>query len=1283
MKIILTYCFLFSILLVFGQDVWMFPNRGQWDEKIKYSIDLSLGKMYIEEKGMTFFFSDILEHKHNNNNDGTVKYHAVHQRLIGAQQPTQIIEDHFSQHYHNYILGNEFTKWKSEIRGLGYLKFNEVYPGISQRYVSQGGSIAYHFDIAANSSPSQIRFKIEGGQQMRIDPDGSLVITHRFGEIHQSAPTAWNVGEDGTKIFRTCRFKLIGNEFSFEFPNGFDSTQPLVIDPSLTFSTFSGATSDNWGFTATPDANGNLFGGGIVFGSGYPTTAGAYDVSFGGGTGSFPMDVTISKYTTNGNALMYSTFLGGSGNETPHSIVAAPNGELYIYGVTSSTNFPMAGTPYDNSFAGGPNVTQNSLNFNGSDIFIARLSPAGNALLSSTFIGGSGTDGLNISALNYNYGDQFRGEIILDSQQNVFVSSTSVSSNFPTVNAIQGTLSGSQDAVIFKLNSNLSSLLWSTYFGGTGVETGNSITISNDGTVYVAGGTTSTNLPVTGGHGTTYSGGSADGYVLRINGNSGTLLSGSYIGTSKYDQAYFVQTDPDNFVYVYGQTASPFPISPGRYGTNNSGQFIRKYTSNLINVVWTTSIGAGTGNPEISPTAFLVSDCYDIYIAGWGGQLNSSNGQATFSSTNGFQITADAYQTMTNGSNFYVAVLSPDAAQLKYATFMGGMTSSSNHVDGGTSRFDKSGRIYHAVCGACGGNPTGFTSTPGSFSPTNPSSNCNMATFKFELNKITAALPEVQNGCAPHTIQFQNNSVNGNAYLWNFGDGNTSTAQFPSHTYTSPGVYTVRLRVSDSFGCFSPDSAEVTVRIGGFTPGTAQTVGSICAGQTAQLNASGGGTYLWSPAEFLNNPNIPNPIATVNTTTTFNVTISDTCGSNTVPVVVPVFTNSLEISPDTSICLGASVPLFANTGGNVLWSPSLYLDNPSSTNPTSTPESTITYLAVSTTDQGCTVSDTVRISVYFELPNINLPDSTQMCRGSQVGLNALGGNAYLWYPNEYISNIDQALATVYPPSDKWYYVDVTNACGTIRDSIFVEVTEAVIFAGNDTIICSGETAILWAEGAVDYLWHPFNTVVSQTQNTVRVKPSISTEYMVVGVDAIGCRDTAFVEVVVNPHPTLIISPTIYAFYDDEVELNAQTNTSGNFVWFPSEGLTCVNCPNPIATPNVNTTYYVSFTDDNGCKNTSYVSIKYDVVIYVPNTFIPDGDGVNDYFRVYGGNIAEMECFIYNRWGELLKVLRSTDEYWDGTYKGKKCQDGTYVWKLVYQDFAKTRHILTGHVNILR
>ena len=178
-------------------------------------------------------------------------------------------------------------------------------------------------------------------------------------------------------------------------------------------------------------------------------------------------------------------------------IVTGQNGELYVYGVTCSTNFPTTASAYDATFNGGPSVTENSLTFVGSDIYISRFSTNGTNLLASTYLGGSGMDGLNINTLHYNYGDQFRGEIILDGSGNVYISSTTASMNFPTTGgAYANVLNGNQDAVVCKLNNNLSSLLWSTYFGGIGDESGNSIEISPNGNIYSAGGSTSPNFQI-------------------------------------------------------------------------------------------------------------------------------------------------------------------------------------------------------------------------------------------------------------------------------------------------------------------------------------------------------------------------------------------------------------------------------------------------------------------------------------------------------------------------------------------------------------------------------------------------------------------------------------------------------------------------------------------------------------------------------------------------------------------------------------------------------------------
>lgn len=1272
---------------LFGQEVWITPNRGQWDDRILYNVDINQGKLYLEKNQMTFYLTDAMAHNHSEHENHSEKtgtaYHVINQTFFNANQNTVKEEKNRSEYYSNYILGSDKARWKSEIFSFKEIHYNQFYPNIDLFYKSSNGQLSYNFSILPFADPSQIQFLFTGAESVRIDEDGALVLKHRFGEIKESAPVAWTENVNGNKTKVACSFQIHQDTVRFFFPNGYLKNEKLIIDPSLTFSTFTGSTADNWGFTATPDINGNLFGGGIVFGSGYPLSTGAYDVSFNSGTGTFPMDVGITKYNTTGTNIIYSTYIGGSGNETPHSIVCAQNGELYIYGVTSSTNFPMAGTPFDNSHNGGPYEIENSLEFNGADIYVARLNSNGTSLLSSTYVGGTNTDGLNTNSLNYNYGDQFRGEIILDNNQNVYISSTTASVNFPTVSASQTTLNGSQDAVIFRLNPTLSSLTWSTYFGGSGLETGNSVTISSNGFVYAAGGTSSFTLPISTGNDLSYNGGVSDGYVLRLNQSNGQFVSGTFMGMNEYDQTYFVDTDIDNFVYVYGQTESNWGVTPGCYGTPNSGQFVRKYSSDLQTISWSTMIGAAHGHVEISPTAFLVSDCYDIYLAGWGGILNQS-GQATFSTSNNFQCTPDGYQLTTNGNNFYVAVLDQDASALKYATFMGGTNSSYNHVDGGTSRFDKSGRIYHAVCGACGGNDYGFTSTPGSWSPTNNSSNCNMATFKFELSTIEAAAAQpAPLICIPQSVYFQNNSTNGNAYLWDFGDGNSSTEFEPIYQYTEPGIYNVTLVVFDTNGCFSSDSVTITVTIGAFEGGVVQPVSPICPGASFQFDAFGGVNYSWSPANLLNNPNISNPVATVNSTTTFTVVISDSCGTVTVPVTLNVFQSSLSVSQDTSICIGGSVSLNATTNGTVVWSPPTFLSSATSLNPISTPDSSITYVVTSTSPNGCINEESVTIFVYFNPPIPLLPDTLKMCRGGAATITAGGGTTYSWSPNLYINTITGSSVVVNPPLDQWYYCDVSNACGTVPDSVWINVIEASITAGNDTIICPGETAFIWADGASTYTWYPSNTVVSAIGNSAVVRPNQSTDYMVVGTDNNGCKDTAFVEVALFPNPSLLVTPDINVFYGDEVQLEAIAHTSGTYTWSPPEYLSCVNCSSPVAIPNQNITYFVSFSDVNGCSASSYVSITYDAVVYVPNTFIPDNDGVNDVFKVYGGNLKEMECLIFNRWGELIRTLNSIDESWDGTFNGKVCQDGTYTWKLKYKDFIGKKSEITGHVNLIR
>ncbi len=1288
MRCILFVCLLITASTVFGQQerIWMHPNRGQWHENIKYKVELTCGEMYLESQGFTYAFNNSSEVNHQSHEGKgsepvVLKGYAVKSVFLGSNASAQKIENDLSSSYRNYFLGNNESKWKSQIYSAGKVTYKDFYPSIDLEVAGNTENLEYSFIIAPQKDASQIKMKIQGAKKVFIDDDGNLHTTHPFGEIIESAPRAWTINENGRKTDVEVAFVLKKNTVSYAFPNDYDHSQILVIDPQLTFSTFTGSTADNWGFTAAPDATSKVFAAGIVFGAGYPISTGAFDPSFNGGS----FDIGVTKFNATGTALMFSSYIGGLGVETPHTIVCNANSELYIMGATSSADFPMPGTPFDASFNGGSSFTENGLTFNGSDIYVTRLNAAGTALLSSTFVGGSGTDGINRGNLHFNYGDQFRGDIAVDATGNVYVASTTESGNFPVNNGFQFFLNGVQDAVVFKLTPNLSTMTWSTFFGGSGLETGNSLQIASNGDVYVAGGTSSSSLGFPSGNVLTNGGGISDGYVIRINGAVPFVLAGTYIGTNEYDQAYFVQLDLDNKVYVYGQTEGTMAITPGKYGTANSGQFIKKFSTNLATLEWTTTIGSGTGHVEISPTAFLVSDCYEIYISGWGGLVNSGNSSAIHSSSNGFQVTVDAFQATTNGSNFYIAVLGQDAANLKYATFMGGITASSNHVDGGTSRFDKSGRIYHAVCGACQGNDHGFTTTPGVWAPSNPSPNCNLAVFKFELNHIDAIVSQpAPLICLPAPVVFNNNSSNGNTFFWDFGDNTNSNAVNPSHTYGQAGTYEVTLVVSDSSGCFSSDTTHFTVNIGDFNGQVTAPTSPICPGATYQFDASGGSNYSWSPANLLNNPNIANPIATPTQTTVFTVIISDSCGADTLNVTLEVLNGNSTSSADTSICIGNSVQLFASGGATYSWSPPTGLNNPNIANPLATPTQTTTYSVVITSGAGCVFNESVNIEVILTPPTPNIPDTVGLCRGLPKTITVSGADSYQWSPPVNITPLTGPVVTVSPPVDMMYYCDFINACGMVRDSVFVDLVEPNITAGFDTIVCPGESAEIFAFGGVSYTWNPASTLSSATGSSVFATPSQTTTYEVLGIDQNGCVDSATVTVSLFPQPFIQTSPDVYAFFGDVVQLSATSTTTGPYIWSPAEFLSCVVCTNPVAVPDQNMQYNVTYTDANGCSASDSVLIMYDAILYVPNTFTPDNNLFNELFKAMGGNVKTFQMTIYDRWGEKIVTLNSLDESWDGTYKGMKCQDGTYVWKIVYTDFNSNKEKkMAGHINLLR
>jgi hypothetical protein len=849
------------------------PNQGQWPSSVLFAAEVSGGRVFLERDGLVWNFLDhsALASHHEPGLPvaaGPSRGHAFRMQFAGApaagssgsaatmMQRFGPLSGPFGGassnpalgvqargYHHNYFLGDDPAAWASGVPVYAGTRLEGVYPGVDFHIYSQGTTFKYDLLVQPGTDPSVIRMRYTGLDGIRIS-EGNLELLTSVNKLVESSPYAYQPDEYGGQIPVPCQFVLEQGEVRFAFPQGYNRDLPLVIDPpTLIFGSYSGSVSDNWGYTATYDAAGALYGGGISFGADYPTTLGAYQSTWAGGIGSWPCDITLSKFSPDGSGLEYSTFLGGSANDIPHSMVCNGSGELWLYGTTGSSNFPTTAGCVDPTFGGGSPVTVTSVIAfpAGTDMFVSKLSADGGALLGSTYLGGTANDGLNLnSATGYNYGDHARGEIILDRLGNPIIASSTLSSNFPvTAGAFQTTYGGNQDGVIVKYNTDLTAVLFSTFIGGSGVDAAYSMKLGGVGGLVICGGTTSNNFPVTSGaYQTSFQGGSADGWVARLDNSGSSLTHSTYIGTPDYDQVFMVETDDNHDVYITGQTRGAFPVSPGVYSNPGSAQFMGKMDFALSGFDYSTVFGSGVNRVNIRPTAFLVDKCSNVYISGWGGQTNSSFNSAVLN-TFGLPVTPDATQSSTDGSDFYFIVFAREATHLLYATYFGGGTSR-EHVDGGTSRFDRNGIIYQAVCAGCGGHDD-FPTTGGVWSNVNNSSNCNLGVIKyrFDFDEIEAAATAFPDsiGCVNFPVQFSNLSQNAVEYFWDFGDGATSTDFEPNHLYVDTGVYQVMLIAIDSTKCIPRDTAYLTIRA--LVPiDTTYDLRSICQGDAVLL---GGG----------------------------------------------------------------------------------------------------------------------------------------------------------------------------------------------------------------------------------------------------------------------------------------------------------------------------------------------------------------------------------------------------------------------------------------------------------
>jgi gliding motility-associated-like protein len=770
--------------------------------------------------------------------------HIYQVEFLNSSEQAEIQGDKILETYNNYFIGNDPSQWSSNCRIYQAVIYKNIYPNIDLRYYTENDQLKYDLVVHPGGNPDNIVMKYRGVGKLNVKA-GQITIHTSVGDVKEMIPRTYQFSKDGNKDVE-CSYRA-GPDTTVRFHvSGYDPATTLIIDPTLIFSTFTGSKSDNWGYTATYDESGSFYSGSITLnsypipngdGTKFPVSPGAYQSTFKGGDatdGSYQYDITIMKFSSNGVNRLYATYLGGKGNEQPHSLVVDQAGNLVIAGRTSSPDFPNVNS------SGAKDVLKG-----GYDIILAKLNAAGTGLIGSRMIGGTANDGVNIapkysdnivpmgqSSLRLNYGDDGRSEVILDKTGNVYLASCTSSADFPvTANAFQKTNGGKQDGVFIKTNPDLSAILASSYLGGNNDDAAFALALNpSNNNIYIVGGTSSTNLQGTSNGAVVNAAnqGGIDGFLSIVSNDGGTLIKTSYFGTTGTEVLYGVQFDNLGFPYIMGTTTGAWPVINATFSQAKGKQFIAKLKPDISGYIYSTTFGKGSSFPDISPTAFLVDRCENVYVAGWGGGIEvEGGGKAVYnnSKTTGLTVTNNAIKKTTDGNDFYFFVMQKNAVSQLYGSFFGQTGGLGNHVDGGTSRFDKQGVIYEAICANCYGMGT-FPTTLNVWSPRNGmgANGCNLAAVKISFNFAgVAADPRSfingrydSSGCVPLDVLFKDTVHNAKLYVWTFGDGSpdtTTTAFQVVHTYTSIGTYTVRLIAIDSATCNIADTAYLKIRV--------------------------------------------------------------------------------------------------------------------------------------------------------------------------------------------------------------------------------------------------------------------------------------------------------------------------------------------------------------------------------------------------------------------------------------------------------------------------------------
>jgi uncharacterized protein (TIGR03437 family) len=643
----------------------------------------------------------------------------IHTRLVGGNPDTKLAPADRLPGAANYFLGSG-SQWQSDVTGFGRIRYSGVYSGIDLVFHGEEHRLEYDFIVAPYADPRAIQLEISGQRSLTVEDGGDLVISTDAGEIRWKRPEIYQEIK-GVRHIIDGRFRVVDSRVTFEIA-AYDRTKELVIDPTLKYSTYLGATANDGSRGIGLDSAGNVYIVGNTTSQNLPTIS-AVQPAFGGMTSNFMNgDAFVAKFSPAG-ALIYLTYLGGSGDDAASAVAVDGAGNAYVVGLTTSQNFPTA-NPVQPNFGG-----QGGRGFiRTGDAFAAKLNPSGNKLIYSTYLGGNQDD----AAL----------AVAIDNAGDAFIAGVTSSMNFPlTSNAYQSFYRGGLgepinalgypqwdpgDAFILELNPAGSQILYSTYFGGTSDDAALSIALDSSSNVYIGGCTISPDLPTTSGALQRGFGGVSvlnkhlnfgDGFVAKFT-SAGALSYSTYFGAEGDDCVSSIAVDGTGSVYMTGSTSSMFlKTTPGALQPLYSGYSI---LPKLISLLYGDAFVA-----KLNPAGSALT-----YLTYLGGSRNDGgmaiavdaggNAYVTgFTDSTDFNLAGASLQLKMAGDgqfdigvpygDAFLSVVNPTGTALLYSSYYGG-----NFDDiGGGIALDGAGGVY--ITGSTGS--TSFPTTSNAAQP--------------------------------------------------------------------------------------------------------------------------------------------------------------------------------------------------------------------------------------------------------------------------------------------------------------------------------------------------------------------------------------------------------------------------------------------------------------------------------------------------------------------------------------------------------------------------------------